>query len=184
MLDYNPPGAHFTQTRGFLALIFQALQGHSPVKVIDVTCQLLTLLLTHCSWRAALPVQGNWTQKAKSALVWCFKLQWDNKEALAYTAQLRGENSPECSSTAVTSLGVEQRLLSRDKMEGASTRNGVLTDFVTQIYVHWNIFRNVPFQAAPMYSLSKQKCQSSKKWSPEANPKQGSIIQTKYCQDI
>lgn len=42
MLDYNPPGAHFTQTRGFLALIFQVLQGHSPVKVIDVTCQLLT----------------------------------------------------------------------------------------------------------------------------------------------
>lgn len=45
MSAYYPPGSHFAQIRGFPELILQALQGYSPVKLIDGTCKLLILLL-------------------------------------------------------------------------------------------------------------------------------------------
>lgn len=51
--------------------------GLLSCKGMGGTCQLLTFLLTHCSWRAALPALENWTQKTKSALAWCSKLQWE-----------------------------------------------------------------------------------------------------------
>lgn len=73
--------------------------------------------------------------------------------------------STQSTATAVTLSQVEQRLLSWDKMDGAGTRNYVLTDFMTQIYVHCS----VPFQATPLYSLYKQKWWSFEKWSPAAH---------------
>lgn len=106
-----------------LTLIFQAIQGHSPVKVIDGTCQLLVLLLAHCyessiaCSNVTLGKELNTGSKMWFGLMMVkVKLQWDDEEALAYTAspRLRGENSPECSNSGSHfAMGGAKTLISR-----------------------------------------------------------------------